>query len=291
MMETSAVVAPRAIIPYEDLRRRLPEMRHTYARAEPYPHLVIDDFLDPQVLGAALAEFPDLQSQEWIHYAHVNERKFGTIDRLSFGPVLGQVVDTLNADPFVSWLSDLTGIEALMADGSLEGGGLHQSERGGFLNVHADFTVHPHHRDWQRRVNVLVYLNAGWLEAYGGHLELWDRAMKGCVKKILPVFNRAVIFSTDRESFHGHPEPLQCPVGTTRKSIALYYFTKETGKPFVRSTEYRARPGDGVKRVWIRLDNLVLRAYDRTKRALGIDDRFASAVLKRLSGRRSKSSN
>ena len=85
----------------------------------------------------------------------------------------------------------------------LEGGGIHQSTRGGFLNIHADFTVHPHQKNWQRRVNVLVYLNNDWHEEWGGKLELWDRKMKACEESVLPVYNRCVIFNTDAEIYGG----------------------------------------------------------------------------------------
>jgi len=270
----------------DDVTCRLASLAREYRDAEPFPHVVVDDFLDAATLRRAAAEFPPV-ADDWTHYAHVNEQKFGQTVRGRFPPTLGAIVDALNSATFVSALTRLTGIEGLIADPGFEGGGLHQSERGGFLNVHADFTVHPHHRDWRRRINVLVYLNEDWQEEYGGHLELWDRAMERCVRRVLPVFNRAVIFNTDPDSFHGHPDPLTCPDGRTRKSIALYYFTQESAPAFVRSTEYRARPGDGLKRVWIRLDTLALRGYDRVKRVLNLDDRVASAVLRRLTaGRR-----
>jgi hypothetical protein len=232
-----------------------------------------------------LGEFPGIQSGEWIHYVHYNERKFGKTNRESFGPTIGAVIDELNSPRFLRFLRDITGIEELLPDETLEGGGLHQSERGGFLNVHADFTVHPHRRDWRRRLNLLLYLNPVWEESYGGYLELWDTKMRECRRRIGPLLNRCVIFSTDPTSFHGHPDPMTCPPGMTRKSLALYYFTQDAAAT-VRSTEYRARPGEGVRGLGIYLDKMALRAYDRTKRALGIDDRFASNLLKMLSGRR-----
>ena len=117
--------------------------------------------------------------------------------------------------------------------------------RGGFLNIHADFTVHPHNRNWQRRANILLYLNEDWKPEYGGDLELWSADMKECVEKVSPIANRALIFTTDPTSFHGHPEPMRCPEGVARRSLALYYFSVEED-PMVRSTEYRSRPGDGA---------------------------------------------
>ena len=166
----------------------------------------------------------------------------------------------------------------LIADPSLEGGGLHQSARGGFLNMHADFTVHPHNRNWQRRANLILYLNEDWEPEYGGDLELWSTDMKRCVEKVSPIANRVLIFTTDATSFHGHPEPMRCPEGTARRSLALYYFSIEVD-PVVRSTEYRPRPGDGAHAIPIFVDRQMLRAYDWAKRHLGISDELASKLL------------
>jgi hypothetical protein len=70
-------------------------------------------------------------------------------------------------------------------------------------------------------------------------------------EKILPIFNRMVIFSTTDFSYHGHPEPLTCPEGWTRKSLALYYYSN--GRPAeeiaetAHSTIFQARPGEDIK--------------------------------------------
>ena len=172
----------------------------------------------------------------------------------------------------------LIGVENLLPDPTLEGGGLHQSTTGGFLNIHADFTVHPHHRNWQRRANILLYLNEEWDPEYGGDLELWSSDMQTCVRKVSPIANRVLIFTTDSTSFHGHPEPMRCPEGVARRSLALYYFSVEDD-PLVRSTEYRARPGDGFHSIMIYADKQMLRGYDWAKRHLGLSDQAASKLL------------
>ncbi len=271
-----------ALFPYSRWTPQIAELKERYYAADPFPHIALDNFLEPGLAQQLVQEFPKVDSSQWVNYVHVNERKFGKKDRGSFAPTIGAVVDELNSPRFLDFLRALTGIEGLMADPSLEGGGLHQIPRGGFLNVHADFTVHPHHRKWRRRVNVLVYLNDNWEDSYGGKLELWDQQVKRCAHKILPILNRAVIFNTEADSFHGHPEPLSCPEGMTRKSIALYYFTEEEN-PLARSTEYRARPGDGARGLLIYLDKMVVRAYDKVKRVFNLDDDFASKVLRLLS--------
>jgi hypothetical protein len=253
-----------------------------YASALPFPHISFDNFLLLKAADNALKAFPNVQDSGWTHYLHVNERKHGLNKIDLIPPDIRTVIETLNSASFVSHLSALTGIPNLVPDITMEGGGLHQTKRGGYLNVHADFTVHPHRRNWRRRVNLLIYLNKNWEADYLGHIELWERDMSACVQKIAPIFNRVVMFNTDNTSFHGLPEPIQCPENTTRKSIALYYFTIESEAPEKHATNYRARPGDGFKKYLILLDKKLIQLYNSLKGTLGINDDFASKILNKL---------
>lgn len=278
MTVTPESEAPLRVLDIDHLEQNIDRLHAEYRSAAPYPHIVIDDFLTPAAFEAAMSEFPPLDPKRWNNYLHVNERKFSNTDPSTWGPTLQRILEELNSPRFVHFVGQLLGQEGLIADPSLEGGGLHQSTRGGFLNIHADFTVHPHNRRWQRRANLLLYLNEDWKPEYGGDLELWSADMKQCVRKVSPVANRALIFTTDPTSFHGHPEPMRCPEETARRSLALYYFSVEED-PMVRSTEYRSRPGDGARAFLIFADTRVLRAYDWVKRHLGLSDQFASKVL------------
>jgi len=197
-----------------------------YRTADPYPHVVLDGLFDPELLTEALVEFESMDRSTWHHTVRETERKYSTEDFLHMGPVCRQILSQLNAAPFLEFLGQLTGIEGLIADPHLRGGGLHEICRDGALGVHADFNFYPR-LGLYRRLNVLVYLNKDWAEAWGGHLELWDRGGKACVTRIAPVFNRTVIFDTSNFSYHGHPAPLACPPERSRKSLALYYYTVE----------------------------------------------------------------
>lgn len=263
---------------FDALEASLPQLREQYTSADAYPHIVLDDFFPSEVEAEAEREFPPLSAEAWLNFTHVNERKYSNTDPATWGPTLQDMLADLQSDRFVAFLSKLTGIEGLMRDDSLEGGGLHQTPRDGFLNIHADFTVHPKHRHWQRRVNLILYLNGEWPAEYGGDLEVWSRDMKRCVTKVAPLGNRALIFNTDADSYHGHPDPLKCPLERARRSMALYYFTHEDA-PVIHSTDYRARPGDsGAALIW--LDKQVLRLYDRLKRTLHLSDDVGSRVLR-----------
>ena len=272
------------IISYERWRKQAAGLRQQFAAGDPFPYLVLDDFLSPEAAERALESFPP-PGDGWIHYMHYNQRTFGTNDRKCVPDASAAILEELNSQRFVTLLSEITGIEALHADLSLEGGGLHLTERAGHLNLHADFTAHPHRPTWRRRLNLLIYLNPGWDEAWGGALELWDAEVSRCVQRIEPLHNRAVIFRTDERSFHGYPDPLTCPSDVTRKALALYYYTAEARRPPANSTEYRGRPADGARRVLIFLDTMLLRVYDRVKRTFGLDDAFANRVLRALSRR------
>ncbi len=266
------------ILNIEHWRAQLPKLQKAYQTDQPFPHIVLNDFLNPEAANSAMGAFPAVKDEGWIHYVHVNEKKHG-LNKMELLPdYIQKVIKVLNSKDCVDYISELTGIKNLVADESLEGGGLHQSQRNGFLNIHADFTVHPHKRKLRRRVNLLIYLNKDWKDSYNGHLELWSRDMKACVQKVSPIFNRCVIFNTDEDSYHGLPEPILCPKEMTRKSIALYYFTEES-KPIKRATNYRARPGDGAKSILIYLDKKLIALYSSLKGILGINDDFASKVL------------
>ena len=266
------------LIDMDRLEREVDELRGAYRAARPFPHIVLDDVVRPEALAAAYAEFDAIDDDTWRKYLHVNERKYANTDASTWGPVLQSLSVTFASERFVAFLGELSGFDGLQPDLSLDGGGLHRSLPGGYLNVHADFTAHHTHQTWRRRVNLLLYLNPVWEQAWGGELELWSTDMERCEARVAPRGNRILLFSTAEDSYHGHPDPLACPPDVARQSLALYYFT-EDAHPLVRSTDYRARPGDGLKRAAIFVDKQVLHAYDVVKRRLRLSDDTASRWL------------
>jgi hypothetical protein len=282
-------VSTTRVLELDRLERDLPTLAAAYRSAAPFPHAVLDDLIPADVLDRLVDEHEAVPDDAWTPYLHLNERKFANRDRTTWGPTLQAVADALTDGPFVHLLEELTGFEDLLPDPALDGAGLHRSLRGGFLNVHADFTAHHTDPTLRRRVNLLLFLNRDWDPAWGGALELWSKDMARCVQSIEPRANRIVVFSTDETAFHGHPERLACPPEVARRSLALYYFRHEADVP-LRATRYRSRPGDGVRGIGIHLDSAVLRLYDRAKRRLRAGDGLVSAVTRRLARRRAGSS-
>ena len=201
-----------------------------YHNGSPFPNIVIENFFNEDYLNQILLDFPDLSKiKSSQKYLNKNEIKYANNDYQNFPDSIKNFFEFLNSNMYLNFLQKLTSVkEKLIVDPQLNGGGLHEIKKGGVLKIHTDFSKHPSLK-LDRRINVLIYLNKDWKDQYGGHLELWDKDMLGCKKKILPTFNKMVIFSTNDFSNHGHPDPVICPLNQSRKSIALYYFSE--GRP------------------------------------------------------------
>ena len=170
-----------------------------------------------------LYEFPKPGEIKWQRFNNERDIEVASSSESSFGATTLFLLYHLNSITFLECLRSVTGIANLIPDPCFDGGGLHLIV-GGKLAIHADFNKHSR-CGLDRRLNVLFYLNRDWREEYRGHLELWNRDMTRCETKILPVFNRFVVFGTTDFTYHGHLDALHCPEGITRKSLALYYFS------------------------------------------------------------------
>jgi Rps23 Pro-64 3,4-dihydroxylase Tpa1-like proline 4-hydroxylase len=208
----------------------------SYGSADPFPHAVIDRFLDEDVLDEIRSEVPDWTDRSrWLCFdtdlpdGRVAQRgKLHISDEQQLGPTTRALLQELRSAAFLETLEVLTGIGGLIPDPHNVGGGLHLCLPGSVLRVHADFSRHPTF-GLDRRLNLVLYLNRDWEERFGGSLELWRRDMSECGRRIEPVANRVVVFDTTRDALHGHPDPVRCPEGRARMSLALYYYTN--GRP------------------------------------------------------------
>ena len=219
-----------------------------YQAAEPFPHIVIDCLLEPQILREAITDFPDIDGKEFFDRDQERLKFQFAPDEIKAG-LLRNLIIELNSRAFLAFLEEMTGIGGLIADHHFSGGGLHETRVGGHLSIHADFNIHEELL-LERRMNLLIYLNDDWSEAYGGALELWDRQMTKCEVKVAPIMARAVVFNTSLDSYHGHPDPLACPEGRTRRSMATYYYTAPLGGVASlpkRTTAFQTRPGTADK--------------------------------------------
>ena len=204
-----------------------------YNQAQPFPHIVIDNFLPPSILNGVIDDFRNHNDWGWDNSQYSQQhqvKKFFSpwnengSNTLPINTKL--ILNYLNSPETISMLEKLTGINGLIVDPTLLGGGMHKIDSGGKLSIHADSRKHAVTGNY-RRINLLVYLNKNWNSEWGGSLQLWNNDMTTMVQDIQPFFNRVVIFNTGGDTYHGHPHALNTPEGVSRISLALYYYTKE----------------------------------------------------------------
>lgn len=211
----------------KNLNEELTRIKEDFESKTPFRYVVIENFFHDNKAEEIFQNYPTIMDGVWDHTTYIDQKNKFQKTTFTEECIFDKVFKELNSETFTRFLEQLTGIEGIIEDHELFGGGLHQSIKGAFLNVHIDYNVHPKTK-YHRRLNLLVYVNKGWKDEYQGHLELWDMANgnNNLLTKIAPTFNRCVIFETNEISYHGHPEPLRTPNEVTRKSLATYYYTK-----------------------------------------------------------------
>ena len=243
-----------------DVSARLPALAAQFQRRDPFRHVVIDGFFDAATAEALLAQFPPFERGN----ARNENGELGgksTVEQIrGLGPAYAALDDAIQTRGFLDLVGALTGISDLRYDPWYFGGGTHENREGQDLDAHIDFNRHPV-EPWHRRLNLIVYLNREWDDAWGGSLELHSdpRSPDDRVTTVTPLFNRAVIFETTEWSWHGFSR-ITLPTGKaalSRKSIALYFYT--TDRPAeeladTHSTVYVDRPLPGRFRPGHRLD-------------------------------------
>jgi len=237
----------------------LTHLSESFASATPFSHVQIDDFFSEEFAQTVRDNFPvpPEDQSKWREagyciYDNPIEGKLA-IDKRALealpapeGDEMRKIFELFQSEPFIDLMRQVTTMPELEADPHLHGAGLHYHPRGSRLAMHLDYSIHPI-TGKERRVNLIVYMNPEWKAEWNGGLELWNSGMASCGKKYDPGWNKAVLFQTFDESYHGLPEPLNCPEGMGRCSVAVYYVSEpRTGVKVRPKAVYYNRPTDPV---------------------------------------------
>jgi hypothetical protein len=204
--------------------------RPSFQSADPFPHICIDNFLEPAFARSLLASFPPFERGNYIGDDGRPGEKSILAKIRAVGAPYERLDDAIQSPAFLEAIGRITGIDGLIYDPWYLGGGTHENRNGMSLDPHVDFNYHPSER-WHRRLNLIVYLNPEWEESWGGALEVFrdPHAQATASTKYAPIFNRCVIFETSERSWHGF-DTIAIPgdrVDVTRRSVALYFYTKD----------------------------------------------------------------
>jgi Rps23 Pro-64 3,4-dihydroxylase Tpa1-like proline 4-hydroxylase len=203
----------------------------------PCSHLVIDDFLHPEVAARTMQEIEAFTGR-WSHRRHHGQSKRVFARHSDMPETAGEIVACLNGDDFIRRVEAASGSPALIADPDLEGGGLCEMRPGDFMRPHLDSPAHVTHPRWRRVHGLFVFLNPDWNDSYGGHLNLWQPGNEADVVRIQPLFNRCVLFGDPPGVVHS-VSTVDCPPGAARRSIAVYYYAEEAEAIPLQPTIYR----------------------------------------------------
>ncbi len=252
------------MIRIDRLEQEASKLAQEFTSNQPFEHLVIDEFADDAELRELLAELisPEDQRLNKSRDYVFAKNKFEKSAFAELGPRCSELYNDLCSPRFQALLSTIVG-ENVFVDTSFFGGGLHQGGTGSFLDMHADFNLHPVHREWNRNLNVLLYLNDTWQEEWGGELRLRHKTRGGEVQ-VEPIFNRCVIMTTRGHTLHGY-DPTSFPEREYRRSIACYAYTIAEPGTAYRSTVWYPDSGGVVKRAvgkqWPRLVSMKNRLF------------------------------
>lgn len=208
----------------------LNQLRDEYKKGQPFNYVVIDNFFKEEIAEQLANEFPDYNNDDvWNIYKNPLENKRLTPDWNLFPPLTYEAFTFLNTPEFIKKIEWIIGVENVKPDMGLHGGGWHVTPGGGKLNIHLDYSIHPKLK-MERRANLIIYLSH-WKPEWDGALQLWSHdhetnMPKECVSKVEVKFNRAVIFDTTQNSWHGLPDEIKAPSNVLRKSLNIYYLTE-----------------------------------------------------------------
>ena len=206
----------------------LKQLRQQFETASPFPHILLHGLFRRTFLERVITDFGSNGAGDWLRWDTPDEVKRATRPGAKLGPASQAYIDAVHRGDFLQLLTAITGIEGLIPDPMLFGGGLHEIPDGGRFGVHTDFNKHPV-TALDNRVVVITYLNPDWKPEYGGCLELWNEDQTASVRDITPLLGDTIIFAHSEKSLHGHPGPVCAPDHRSRRSIATYFYSN--GRP------------------------------------------------------------
>ena len=216
-------------------------------------YIYVDNFLEEKFAKNCQTEILQQPEDVWDRYNNYFEQKKTYRDKNKLPVFTNTLFSYLTSLEFVSKLSDLTNIP-LQNDPDKLFWGIHTFEHGDKLDIHVDAGKQMHN-NLIKAVTIGIYLSYNWEEKNGGYLEFWNGSDAHLekpriyypVEKILPKYNRFILFESNSRSWHGSPNPCICLNDEKRIFLTISYLT-EGPNPLFLNTLYKAffvkRPED-----------------------------------------------
>ena len=223
--------------------QKIADLKSTFSKSTPFKYVVIDSFLNLDFARSIAETFPTMDSMK-TKYKGLNENKSEDSSFENFSESIQGLHNFIGSPYFINWVSLITGFEGLQVINDRLGAGLHQGGNNSFLDIHIDYNIHPV-KKLHRRLNLIIFFNEEWETNWGGLLELWDR--RNCFEKIMPAFNRMVLFECNEISYHGY-DFIKCPENITRRSYYHYFFSAAPKALTYHDTVFLLKPNDSIRK-------------------------------------------
>ena len=178
-----------------------------FKNAKPYPHIILDNFLEENFFLNLNIESFSIQKYRNDHLDTFLERNKSNSRNVDLSYEIKKLVNELNSEKFLTNLRKLTGMKELFQTsvGNTALSNYHEMYNSGFVGTHVDHSSEPK-TGLPHVLNILIYLTKGWDKSWGGSTILANKNGKKIEKIIDYIPNRAVIFLHTPFSFHGVQE-------------------------------------------------------------------------------------
>jgi hypothetical protein len=213
---------------------------HQFWSAEPYPHLIIDNWMEPRLYADIVMRLRNINDKPSLSFSTNIEAGKTTYDSDSeIGRVLQPFVDSLVCAATMKELRELTGIKEITPLTEMNVNTnykyFHQMQGGGVLGSHVD---HSQIYDKQGKIvdervhflNAIFYADIPQF-ASGGSTALYRQMGWGQpVKRVSAIPNRLLLFLHSSNSFHGVVK-LNSGWVYPRTTIYMDYYCKAADLP------------------------------------------------------------
>ena len=201
-------------------------------------YIVIDNLLSNDCANECQREILNCESSVWDRYNNCFEQKYTYRDKYNFTPKVKNLFAQLTSCAFINQLNQLTNLN-LINDIYRTFWGIHLFQDGDKLDMHVDAGKHLT-TNLTKAVTFGLYLSYDWSEENNGCFEFWsgdnsyieNPKIHNCLEKIVPIFNRCIIFENNDTSWHGAPEACICKNNEKRIFLTCSYLMEGSNEAF-----------------------------------------------------------
>lgn len=227
--------------------------KHFDQTSQQIGYFYIDNLLPDTIAKEIFEKFP-LKKDVKVKRS-IREYKYVAAQMNKYHPLLEEVIYAFQDQKIVDFIAKICGYTDVVPDENLYAGGISMMGKGNYLNPHLD---NSHDKDVElwRVLNLLYYVTPGWEMDNGGNLELWPNGLKANPITVNSSFNRLVIMTTHKTSWHSVSKVTKDKV---RCCISNYYFstTPVGSKGDFHVTTFRGRPGQFFRDKILKLDSSI----------------------------------